>query len=298
MINVRVPATSANMGPGFDCLGVALQLYNYVSVEETDSGLQIDIVDSSSRFLPRDERNLVYRSMCAVFDLCGYRPRGLHITLENNVPVTRGLGSSSAGIVGGLTAGNALAGNPLSRDDILNLAARIEGHADNVTPAVMGGFTVNVCGRRKISYVKQPLHGGLRFAAIIPEFKLATKKSRSILPAFVPHRDAVYNAGHSALLAASLVSGDYENIRAAIGDRLHQNYRKRLIPHMDEIFRLCYRNGAHGVYLSGAGPTIMAITDESNRNFNAAMSGALNRKTKQWHLTILEPDNVGAVEIN
>lgn len=297
MIKVRVPATSANMGPGFDSLGVALKLYNYVYAEEIEDGLVIDIDDSTGAILPKDARNLVYRSMRSVYEMCGKKVPGLHIVLENNVPVTRGLGSSSAGIVGGLTAANILAGSPLSREEILEAAARAEGHADNVTPAVMGGFTVNVCSRRKISYVRHELRDDLRFAAIIPDFRLATKKARAILPNFVSHRDAVYNAGHSALLTASLISGDYENIRCAVGDRLHQSYRKRLIPHMDEIFRMCYRNGAYGVYLSGAGPTITAIIDKSNKNFNAAVSGELNRKTKKWHVEIYEPDNDGAVEI-
>lgn len=297
MIKVQVPATSANMGPGFDCLGVALKLYNYIYAEITDSGLQIDINDASASSLPRDERNLVYRSIKTVFELCGMHVPGLHLILENNIPVTRGLGSSSAGIVGGLTVGNILTGNHLSRSDIIETAARLEGHADNVTPAVTGGFTVNICTKRQVRYMRHPLSDNLRFAAIVPDFRLATKKARSVLPNYVPHRDAVYNAARSAMLTACMLSGDCTNMRTAMGDRLHQSYRKRLIPNMDEIFRLCYRNGAHGVYLSGAGPTIMAVIDKSNKSFNSAMSGALNRKTKKWHVSVLEPDNDGAVEI-
>lgn len=298
MIKIRVPATSANMGPGFDSLGIALNLYNYVSVEETDAGLSIEIADDTSRFLPIDSSNLVYRSMCEVFDATGIRPKGVRLVLENNIPVTRGLGSSSAGIVSGLCAGNALVGNPLSKDEILTMAARIEGHADNVTPAVMGGFTVNVTQKRKISYVKHSIKDDLRFAAIVPDFRLPTKKSRSLLPGFVSHRDAAYNAGHSALLTASLISGAYENIRPAINDRLHQTYRKRLIPEMDEIFRLCYQHGALGVYLSGAGPTIVAIIKESNKNFHAAMSGILAKRMHNRKIYMLEADNIGAVQVN
>lgn len=299
MVRVRVPATSANIGPGFDSLGIALEMYNYITVEETAGGFEIEILDESRRFLPRDEKNLVYFCMTKVFKKLGHTPKGIKITLENNVPVTRGLGSSSAGIVGGLVAANALCGGKLSKDELLLMAAEIEGHADNVTPAMFGGFTVSVSRKGRLNYVQHPLDEGLRFAAFIPDFSLATKKARAILPGVVPHKDAVYNTGHSALLAASLISGKFENIRPAIGDRLHQGYRKPLIPAMDEIFDLCYRNGALGVYLSGAGPTVMAIIKEENRDFLPNVSRVLSEKMKNWHLEILKGDNQGAtVEIN
>ncbi len=298
MIRVRVPATSANIGPGFDSLGIALKMYNYITVEETDGGLEIEILDESRKFLPRDSKNLVYVCMTRVFKKLGYTPKGLKITLENNVPVTRGLGSSSAGIVGGLVAANELCGGKLSKDELLLMAAEIEGHADNVTPAMFGGFTVSVSRKGRLNYVQHPLDEKLRFAAFIPDFPLATKKARAILPGVVPHKDAVYNTGHSALLAASLISGKFENIRPGIGDRLHQGYRKPLIPAMDEIFDLCYRNGALGVYLSGAGPTVMAIIKEENMDFLPNVSRVLNQKMKNWRLEILEADNQGAqVEI-
>ena len=297
MIKIRVPATSANMGPGFDSLGVALELYNYITVEEEGEGLSIEILDETSKFLPKNEKNLVYRCMNRVFEKVGYTPKGIKITLENNIPVTRGLGSSSAVIVGGLYAGNALAGYPLTREELLSMAVEIEGHADNVTPAMMGGFTVSVLQKDKHCYVSHRLRDDLRFAAIIPDFPLATKKSRSILPRTVSHRDAAYNAGHSALLVSSLISGDYSNIRAAIGDRLHQYYRKTLIPSMDELFNICYRHGALGVYLSGAGPTLVAIIGEQNKNFNPEVSRILAQKMQNWRLEILKADNFGVIEI-
>ena len=260
MVKVRVPATSANIGPGFDSMGIALGLYNYVTAEENNSGrLQINILDDSKKFLPENENNLIYKSMKRVFEMVGHKCPGLKLTLENNIMITRGLGSSSAGIVGGIVAANKL--------------SDIEGHPDNVTPALLGGFTVNVRTKYAIRYVKTELNPkDLCFAALVPDFYLQTKKSRGVLPKSVSHDDAVYNAGHSALLTASLMSGKYENIRTAVGDKLHQNYRKRLIPNMDSLFRLCYDNGALGVYLSGAGPTIM----------------------KDWKLHLLKPDNLGA----
>lgn len=297
MIKIRVPATSANMGPGFDSLGVALELYNYITAEETDSGLEIIIRDDTSKFLPQNEKNLIYRCMKEVFDRAGYAPKGLRLILENNIPVTRGLGSSSAGIVGGLYAANCLAGKPFSKDELLGMAVKIEGHADNVTPAMLGGFTVSVMQRDRHHYVCHRLKDDLLFGALIPDFTLATKKARSILPGTVSHRDAAYNAGHSALLAASLISGDYSHIRAAIGDRLHQYYRKTLIPSMDELFNICYRHNALGVYLSGAGPTLIAIIGSENKSFHSEVSRILAQKMQNWHLEILKPDNLGVIEI-
>lgn len=294
-VKVKIPATSANIGPGFDSMGLALGLYNYVTAEETGRGLQIDVLDASQKFLARDERNLVYRAMRRIFDEVGYRPAGLRLTLENNVPITRGLGSSSAGIVGGLLAGQELAHAQLDQGTLLRLAAELEGHPDNVTPALLGGFTVNVMQKKEVKFVKTPIRDDLRFAALVPDFFLQTKKSRSLLPKAVSHRDAVYNTGHSALLTASLITGKYENIRTAVGDKLHQRYRKRLIPFMDDLFRLCYDNGALGVYLSGAGPTIIAIIRADNTAFRANINKALSGKMKSWKLHILKADNEGAV---
>lgn len=299
LVKVRVPATSANIGPGFDSMGIALGLYNYVTAEETDeAGLKIDILDNSRDFLPCDESNLIYRAMRRTFDMVKYTPKGLRLELENNIMVTRGLGSSSAGIIGGIVAANVLSGNKLSVNQQLRLAADIEGHPDNVTPALIGGFTVNVETRHAIRYVKTELkEEDLRFAALVPGFFLQTKKSRGVLPRSVSIDDAIYNTGHSALLTASLISGKYENIRTAVGDKLHQNYRKRLIPHMDKLFRLCYDNGALGVYLSGAGPTIIAIIRADNKAFGCNISRVLGGKFKDWKLHILKPDNVGATVI-
>ena len=295
MVKVRVPATSANIGPGFDSMGLALGLYNYVTAEETDGGLVIDILDETSAFLAKDERNLVYRSMKAVFDKVGYQPKGLHLTMENNIMVTRGLGSSSAGIVSGLVAANEICGKPLSTETILYMASEIEGHSDNVTPALLGGFTVNVKNNNKIQYVRSEIGDELKFAAFVPDFYIQTKKARAVLPRSVSMRDAVYNTGHSALLAASIISGKYENIRAAVGDKLHQRYRKGLIPKMDDLFRYCYSNDALGVYLSGAGPTIVARVHKDNQTFEEEMKKIISQKMRNWKLYMLEADNCGAV---
>lgn len=297
MIKVRVPASSANMGSGFDSLGIALKLYNYVSAEEIPAGLEISVLGEGERRIPTDGKNLVYRSMRELFLKVGYTPTGLRLILENNIPTTRGLGSSSASIIGGLFAANIMSGEKLTVHEMLDMAAKIEGHADNVAPALLGGFTVSVIRNGKVFTDVHQIGEDLRFAAFIPDFALSTKRARSVLPRFVPHRDAVFNTGRSALLTSSLISGNYDNIRTALSDRLHQNYRKRLIPHMDELFRLCTRHGALGAYLSGAGPTVMAPVLTSNKSFQPDVSHILNKKLNSVKLSMLEVDNIGAVQI-
>lgn len=295
MVKVKVPATSANMGAGFDCLGVALGLYNYVEAEETDNGLVIDIKDSTADYLPGNERNLVYRSMKTLFDEVGYTAKGLHLVQKNDIPVTRGLGSSSAGIVAGLLAANEISKADLSRDEILAIAARIEGHPDNVAPAIMGGMTVNVTDFGKIKYVRTDVPEDLMFAAFVPEFTLSTKKARGVLPKTVSVRDAVFNMGRSALLMSSIMTGKYENIRAATADKLHQRYRKKFIPNIDDVFKAAYRADALGVYLSGAGPAVVAIIKADNENFVKKMNYFVKTKINGWNMHILKPDNMGAV---
>ncbi len=295
MIRVRVPATSANMGSGFDSLGIALTLYNYVSIEKISGPTEIKIMGEGEDFLPGDESNLIYKCVRKVFEKCGKEPGGIRLVMENNIPVTRGLGSSSASIVGGFFAANALLGEPFSKEELLSMAVEIEGHGDNATPAIFGGFCVNVPTKNKINYISSPIKDNLKFATFIPDFFLQTKKSRAALPEKVLHKDAVFNVGRSALLTASIISGKYENIRVAMGDKLHQDYRKRFIPGMSEIFDLCYNNKALGVYLSGAGPTIIGIIDGNDNSFSMKVEAVLNKKMKNWQLTVLSADNEGAV---
>ncbi len=297
-VTIRIPASSANLGPGFDCLGIALGLYNHVSVNETCEGLSIRTDGGFSGGVPLDSSNLVYRAMNLVALRCGKSFRGLDITLKNNIPTSRGLGSSSAAIVGGLLAGNILLDNPFTKEQLLNMGAELEGHADNVAPALFGGFTTSVSRSNLVSCIKNPIRDDLKFAVFIPDFYLRTKKARNLLPRVVPFCDAVYNLSRSSFLTASLISGDYSNLRTAVSDRLHQNFRKRLIPGIDDIFRLSYKNNALGVYLSGAGPSILAFIDSANTDFNAKVSGVLNKKFNHWHLQILDADNEGATQIN
>lgn len=294
MVKVRVPATSANMGSGFDSLGIALTLYNYLTIEDTNGGNDIKIIGEGENFLPHDESNLIFSCIKKVFERVGKRPENLRIIMENHIPVTRGLGSSSASIVGGLYAANAYLGSPLSKEDVLKMAVEAEGHGDNVTPALFGGFCVNVLSKGNIRYIKSPVGNDIKFAVFIPDFFLQTKRARAVLPETVPYGDAIYNIGRSALLTASIISGNYENIKTAMGDRLHQDYRKKLIPGMGEIFDLCYNNKALGVYLSGAGPSVIALLNSRDNVFADKARTFLNKKLKNWRLSVLKADNDGA----
>lgn len=291
MIKLQIPATSANLGAGFDALGLALQYYNYIEMEESD---HIDITSADGTQVPTDERNMIYIAAKNLYDICGKKLDGLKLVQTNNIPMTRGLGSSSACIVGGLVGANHLLGNPLSQDDLVDLAAQIEGHPDNTAPALLGGIVTAVFDGRRVHWVKQEVYTKLRFVAMIPDFELKTEKARACLPSEISHKDAVYNLSRAALFSASLLTGKFENLRTAVHDKLHQPYRMALIPHAREVFDIAYAHGAYAAYISGAGPTVMAIADENNTYFSGKMRFSLdNAGLKGWQVHDLKIDNVG-----
>ena len=291
MIKIRIPATSANLGAGFDALGLALSFYNYVEMEESD---RVEISSADDIAVPTDESNLIYVSAKDLFEVCGKKLEGLKLRQTNNIPMARGLGSSSACIVAGLVGANTLLGNPLTTDDLVDLAAQIEGHPDNTAPALLGGIVTAVFDGRKVHWVKQEVFTKLKFAALIPDFELKTEKARACLPKEVSHKDAVYNLSRAALFSASLLTGKFENLRTAVHDKLHQPYRMELIPHCREVFDIAYTHGAYGVFISGAGPTIMAIADESNEFFEGKMKFSLeNAGLTGWQVREFHIDNEG-----
>jgi len=263
MVRVQVPATTANLGPGFDCLGMALQLYNMVEFSITPSGLQIEVQGEGSPDLPRDESNLVYQAALKVFRQAGYNPPGLKIKLNNNIPVARGLGSSTAAVVGGMIAANMVAGGKLEQNEIIGLACAMEGHPDNVAASVLGGIVVAVPADGEVRCVKIPPPKNLRAAVSVPEFPLSTRVSRDALPQQVAMSDAIFNLGRVALLVSSLHNGDISQLGVAMEDRLHQPYRTALIPGMKKVFAAARLAGARGITLSGSGPTIIAYADSN-----------------------------------
>lgn len=291
MIKIRVPATSANLGSGFDSLGIALKHYNRVMMEEFD-GISISTSDSTA--VPTDDKNLIYTSAKFLYDLCGKKFYGLKLIQENNIPMTRGLGSSSACIVAGLTGANELMKKPLSKDDLVNVAARLEGHPDNSTPAILGGLVTAVFDGNHVYSAKVPISGRIKFAAFIPDFELKTEVARAALPTEISHKDAVFNLSRSALMTASLFSGKLENLRIASDDRLHQPYRLKFIDGAQDIFNLAYECGAYAAFISGAGPTLMAMINVTDISFKAKAEKELSKKFPHWKLTMLDCDEDGA----
>jgi homoserine kinase len=248
-------------------MGMAFKLYNTVKVEACESGLYIE--NWGEQKIPTGFNNLIYITLVNFYERYGQKPPGVHIMQDDHIPMTRGLGSSAACIAAGLLAANELSGAKLSRDELLQIAAGIEGHPDNVAPAIMGGVIVGAMRGGKLYYNKLniPQLDELRFCILIPDFHLPTEHARGVLPESYSRADAVYNISRSALLTAALVSSDWSLLRASFEDKIHQPYRSKLIPHMDSIFKDAMAAGALGVYLSGAGPTIVAVTlDELKMN--------------------------------
>lgn len=291
MIKVQIPATSANIGAGFDSLGLAVSMYNYVNMEEWD-GCEIISVDGVD--IPLGEDNLVYKSARYLYDLCDKPFRGLRIEQTNSIPLARGLGSSSACIVGGLAGANAMLGEPLRTSDLVNIAATMEGHPDNSTPALVGGLVTAVLDTGKVYYVKQEIAEDLRFVAIIPDFELKTKFAREALPTEIAHKDGVFNLSRAALMSVSLYSRNYQNLRIAADDRLHQPFRLPLINGAHEVLELSYKHGAYATYISGSGSTLMSIVSTGNVEFEDVVRAYLaEHGLAGWKVRVLSIDNHG-----
>lgn len=263
MAKAIVPATTANLGPGFDVLGLALNLYNAFTVEEIEDGLEISILPENSVKLAQNEKNLVYRAAKRLFDEVGFKPAGLKITIENGVPMGRGLGSSSTAIVGGLAAANVLAKANIPKEEIFVLATELEGHPDNVGPAVFGGFTICYPVDAKFKAARYKPAENLQPLVLIPDSTLETRRARGVLPQEVKIKDAVFNISRSSLLVSALLVGDAGLLKEAMQDRLHQPYRAPLIPGLLEVIEEIGCISGVGVALSGAGPSLICVSERS-----------------------------------
>lgn len=291
MIEVRVPATSANMGPGFDCLGVALNMFNTFYIEEIEGGLEILGCEDEYK----NENNLVYKSMERFFNRVGYRPKGIRIRIEGEIPKSRGLGSSAACILGGVLAANEISGGKLNRKEILELATEIEGHPDNISPALYGGMQVSIVEGSRVYNERIELPIGIKFCAIIPDFTLSTSEARGVLPKNIPYRDAAFNVGRASLLIAALLKGNFDLLKAACMDKMHENYRGSLIKNYNEIISASSYLNPSGVFLSGAGPTIMNIVREDDNEFMNDMEYFLSTLKDKWTIKELKPNSNGAI---
>jgi homoserine kinase len=293
-VRVRVPASTANLGPGFDALGLALALYNEVTARETDT-ISVTVQGEGAGKVPTGEQNVVARAVRAVYEAAGRRFPGCALTCLNRIPLARGLGSSAAAWVGGLLAGNALLGSPLDRSAVLTLAARAEGHPDNVAAALYGGLTVSCSGPGGTTAVSLPVPGHLRWVVLIPEITSATAEARAVLPQTVPRADAVFNVQRVAFLLASLQADRPEGLRLGLQDRLHEPYRLSLFPWMPDVATAARQAGALGCVLSGAGPSLLAVVSGDAQAVTVAMETALRSAGIAGGARTLGVDGQGAV---
>jgi homoserine kinase len=258
LVRVSVPATSANLGPGFDTFGLALELRNTLALEEA-AAPEVHFTGEGAEVLGREASNLVLEAVAALYRQVGRPTPTLRLRVESRVPLARGLGSSATAIVGGLVAARALAGVPLSDTELFQLADRIEGHPDNVAPALWGGAVLAWRSGQRVHARRLGVPPQLAAAVAVPETAVPTERSRAVLPATVPLADAVFNLGRSALLATALLTGELELLRDATQDRLHQPYRAALVPGLEEVLAAARGAGALGAALSGSGSAVLAL---------------------------------------
>jgi len=293
-VRVRVPATSANLGPGFDALGLALALHNEVTVEEADD-VSVEVEGEGQERLDRGAKNVLARAVALGHEVAGRPFRGARLRCLNRIPLSRGLGSSAAAWVGGLVAANALMGEPLDRDGLLAAAARAEGHPDNVAAALLGGLTVSCADGARVTAVSLAAPREVAWVVLLPETESSTREARAVLPDTLPRADAVFNVQRVSLLLAALAAGRPELLGLAMQDRLHQPYRERLFPWMEAVATAGRRAGALGCVLSGAGPSMLAAVRERDADAVArAMEQALREVGIDGRALALAVDPTGA----
>ena len=292
-VTVRVPATSANIGPGFDVLGLALGLHNDVTAEESDR-VAVTVEGEGAGALPTGADNVVARAVRQAFELAGRPFHGVILRCVNRIPPSRGLGSSAAAWVAGLVAGGALAGNALSREALLDAAARAEGHPDNVAAALLGGLTVSCASGDRITAISLPVPPAVRWVVLIPEAQGSTREARAVLPPTVSRADAVFNLQRVSLLLAALGGGRLDLLPTALDDRLHQPARWRLFPWLPAAVAAARSAGALGCVLSGAGPALLAAVEGPGDAVARAMEAALRGEGGAGRAVALSVDGTGA----
>ena len=291
-VAVKIPATSANLGPGFDTLGMALAHYDEYSAEPTGSKLVIEIVGEGEKDAPRDESNLVFRAIKVVYDSMGKKVPVLKLVCHNNIPHGRGMGSSGAAVAGGVMLAAGLLANEdeFSEQQLLEFATELEGHPDNVAPALFGGLTVAWVDEEGPHHKKLTTHRGLSPLVLVPYNQMSTSLARSLQPQSVPHTDAVFNVSRSALLVAALTQSP-ELLLAATEDRLHQNYRSSAMPETSELIA-SLRTKGHPAVVSGAGPSVLVLEDDPQKRLLAIAH--VEKNFPSWQAMPLAVDVKGA----
>ncbi|MFA6110949.1 MAG: homoserine kinase [Candidatus Latescibacterota bacterium] len=291
---IVVPASSANLGPGFDCLGLSLSLYHRLMVTESPGeGFEVRASGEGAGRVPLDGRNWVCRAMDRVFAESGYSPGRLVVECACEIPLARGLGSSAAALLAGTAAAMLLAGESLDRDRLLQRGVVAEGHPDNVAPCVLGGFTVAVTDHDAVHCLRLEPPAGLRAVVAIPDFSLPTSRARAVLPARVELSDAAGNAARVGLLTAAIATGRLDLLAPAMVDVLHEPYRRELVPGLEEVRAAALAGGALGAALSGAGPAVLALVTGDGKAVGRAMEEAWQRQGVRARAVTLEIDRQG-----
>jgi len=294
-VKVKIPASTTNLGPGFDCLGLALQLYNTVElIRIKEKRIIIDIEGEGKESLPKNDENIIIPAIKLIFDDAGVPLEGIKIREINNIPIKRGLGSSAATRLGGILGASALLKKKLSSMEIIKLATQLEGHPDNVAASLLGGLITVSRSKEDIKWLKMNISSSLKTIVVIPELEISTEKARDILPSKIPLSDAIFNLSHLAILISSLKKERWENLLFATEDRMHQPYRKALFPEMEEVFQAAVKEGARGVFLSGSGSTITALSDKEEEKIGKAMQNALTKKMIKSKVMVLKVDGKGS----
>src|ERR687894_1284867 len=293
MISVRVPATSANLGPGYDAVGLALSLSMRISLDRSPYPI-VEIHGTGADLIPRGLDHPAYRAAQFVAELMGESDVHFHLIQENDIPPARGLGGSAAALVGGAVAANDLLGRSMAPPDLLNLVCDLDGHPDNAAPALLGGLVIGTRTPEGVSAVRLEPEN-LKAIVAVPDFAVSTPAARRALPDSVSHRDAAFNVGRSGLLLGALATGEYGLLRVAMQDRLHQPYRSHLIPGLEDVIEAALAHGAYGACLSGSGPTVLAFAPEERaRDIAPAMQKAFEARGVTAASYALDVDLVGA----
>ncbi|WCG35108.1 homoserine kinase [Companilactobacillus farciminis] len=288
MIRIKVPATSANLGVGFDCMGLAVSLYSTIDFEQSSQKLIISGCDEQFQ----NEQNLIYQAFVRGCQFLNQPVPNVKITIDNHVPVSRGLGSSAVCIVGGLMGANLWFDSPLAKEEILTLATEMEGHPDNVAPAILGNLNVSFTDSlENIQNVAFKVSSDLFFVALIPDYQLSTKKARQVLPKSMDYQTVSYQVGHAVALSKALENGDLQLIRQAIIDKMHEPFRSKLIPDYSAVKSICEKDGGV-LYISGSGSTLMAIA--SNLNDAQKIIDETKKSFPNWETHLLSVDTKGA----
>lgn len=300
-IKVKVPATTANLGPGFDVLGASLSLYNEleVSLVENPKKAKFIVVGEGKKILPRNEKNILWKAMEAVFGLLDvndkYSLKSFDIKLINNIPLSSGLGSSSAARAAGIIVANKICGNKMTLGEMADLGVKLEGHPDNIIPAFYGGVCVSINNNDVIDVVKLPVPK-IKAVVCTPGFELATERSRNILPIKYDRKDVVFNIARVALLTKAFCTNDFKVLKEAMQDKIHQPYRAKLIPVMQELIDCAVKAGAYGACLSGAGPSMIAFCDNKKaQDVAKSMAKIWKKETVPTKTFILDFDKSGAI---